>query len=195
MASAQPMHQQPRAAQPAEPAQEKIIESQQIIEQLSIAPLREDMHAGSYGMLQYGLPWWLLILLGCMFYASLYVQQLQVYVQQILERIVPAYMRRRFFAQIKKELARAAGAQDYHALQQLLTQVVARQMQRAPELIDQEAMLAYVAASSWSLEKKQRWQQFLQRLHEHLYAQHADAHDAQLFAATELWLDEFERNA
>lgn len=195
MASAQPMHQQSRTVQPSVPGQEDIIEPQQVIEQPSIAPLREDMHAASYGMLQYGLPWWLLVLLGCMFYASLYTQRLMVYMQQIVERIAPAYMRRRFFAQIKKELARATDVRDYHALQLLLTQVVARHMQRAPELIDQEAMLAYVDASSWSLEKKQRWQQFLQRLHEHLYAQHPNTHDAQLFAATELWLDEFERNA
>ncbi len=192
--SGQPIHQQQRAVQPAAPVQEENI-PQPTVEQSPIAPLHASVHAGTYNFLYYGLPWWLLLLLALILYASTYAQQLQMYAHALLERIAPAYMRRRFFEQIKKELAHATAAHNYQQLQHILAQVIARHMQCAPESIDQEAMMACVDATSWSLEKKQRWQQFVQRLREYLYAQHARTHDEQLFAATELWIDEFERNA
>lgn len=191
----QSMHQQPRAGQPSASVQEPIVEQQQQVEQSPLAPLHASMNASTYNMLYYGLPWWVLLLLAFMLYGSTYMQQLQIYVQQMAARVAPAYMRQRFFAQIKKELAQATAANNYYALSHLLAQVIARHMQCEPGLIDQGTMAAYIDTLSWSLEKKQRWQQYVQRLHERLYAQHADANDVQLFAATELWIDELERNA
>jgi hypothetical protein len=188
-------HQQPQKLSTAQPSSVTEVVDHQEEAQSPLAPLQTNMYAGGYGFIPYGLPLWLLVVLGLMVYAMTVIEQIFQYGERQLERIAPAYMRRRFFAQVKKEIAQARMTHNYHVLQQQLAQIIARDTHADVASIDQAKMIVYADAMPWQLEKKHRWQQFLQRLHEQQYAQQTGKHDEQLFAAAELWIDELERNA